>query len=81
MDPINVNISNMEFNYATANISNVKFQIMSFLFNALENGWSIKKNKGSYVFTKNHENKKEMFSEDYLTTFVREHFNTNKLLV
>jgi hypothetical protein len=79
MDPINVNVPSVEFNYA--NINSVKFQIMSFLFNALENGWSIKKHKGSYVFTKNHENKKEMFSEDYLTTFMRENFNANKLLV
>jgi len=45
---------------------------MAFIHNALENGWSIKKNKESYVFTKKHEGKKEMFSDSYLSTFVKD---------
>lgn len=45
---------------------------MAFIHNALENGWSIKKNNESYVFTKKHEGKKEMFSDSYLSTFVKD---------
>ena len=34
-------------------IDKIKFQKMVFLFNALDSGWSIKKKKDSYIFTKN----------------------------
>ena len=33
-------------------IDKLKFQKMVFLFNALDNGWSIKKQKDSYIFKK-----------------------------
>ena len=50
------------------NIKNDKatLQKMIFLINALEDGWSVKKDKESYVFTKKHENKREIFQENYL---------------
>ena len=35
---------------------------MIFLFNALENGWAIKKSENNYLFRKKHEGKKEIFS-------------------
>ena len=39
--------------------------------NALEKGWSIKKAQESYIFTKKHENKKEIFQENYLEEFIQ----------
>ena len=33
-------------------IDNIKFQKMVFLYNALDNGWSIKKRKDSYILQK-----------------------------
>jgi hypothetical protein len=47
-----------------------KFQKMLFLTNALEKGWSIKKINNKYIFRKKHENKKEIFQEDYLEKFI-----------
>ena len=61
-------------------IDNIKFQKMVFLYNALDNCWSIKKRKDSYIFTKNHEQKKEVFAEEYLSSFMKENFNINNLL-
>ena len=61
-------------------IDNIKFQKMVFLYNALDNGWSIKKRKDSYIFTKNHEQKKEVFAEEYLSSFMKENLNINNLL-
>jgi len=61
-------------------IEKIKFQKMVFLYNALENGWSIKKRKESYIFTKNHEGKKEIFDESYLSIFMRENTNINNIL-
>jgi hypothetical protein len=61
-------------------IDKVKFQKMVFLYNALDNGWSIKKRNDSYIFTKNHEGKKEVFDELYLAMFMKENTNINNLL-
>lgn len=61
-------------------IDKIKFQKMMFLYNALENGWSIKKRKESYIFTKNHEGKKEILDESYLSIFMRENTNINNIL-
>ena len=47
--------------------------------NALEQGWSVKKTDDSYVFMKKHENRREVFQENYLETFVSSNFSTNIL--
>jgi len=49
--------------------------LMLFLVNTLENGWSIKKSEDSYIFSKRHENKKEVYSDDYLVSFLRKNFS------
>ena len=61
-------------------IDKIKFQKMVFLYNALDNGWSIKKRNDSYIFTKNHEGKKEVFDEKYLSIFMKENTNINNIL-
>ena len=45
---------------------------MQFITNALEKGWSVKKRNDSYIFTKKHEGKREVFQNNYLDTFVGE---------
>ena len=57
-----------------------KFQKMMFLCNALNEGWSIKKRKNSYIFKKNHEGRKEVFEETYLLDFMKKNMDLNKLL-
>ena len=61
-------------------IDNIKFQKMLFLFNAINDGWSIKKRKDSYIFTKNHEGKKEILLDSYLFSFVKGNFDINTIL-
>tara|TARA_Y100000816_G_scaffold285824_1_gene266013 strand:- start:112 stop:387 length:276 start_codon:yes stop_codon:yes gene_type:complete len=56
------------------------FQKMLFITNALEQGWTVKKSKDSYIFTKKHENKKEIFQENYLESFVAKNFSTDFVL-
>jgi hypothetical protein len=56
-----------------ANIINIDSAIqqkMKFIMNALENGWSVKKIKDQYVFTKKHEGRREVFMADYLEKFI-----------
>lgn len=55
------------------------FQKMIFIMNALEQGWSVKKTDDSYVFMKKHENRREVFQENYLENFVSSNFSTNIL--
>ena len=74
---IDIKITN---NNEQLEIDKIKFQKMVFLFNALENGWSIKKRNESYIFTKNHEGKKEIFDEQYLSIFMKENVNINNIL-
>jgi hypothetical protein len=57
----------------------IKFQKMLLLFNSIEQGWSIKKRNDSYVFTKNHEGKKEVLEESYLKKFMKTNLDLNKI--
>jgi hypothetical protein len=61
-------------------IDNTKFKKMVFLYNALNNGWSIKKRKEAYIFTKNHEGKKEVYDESYLSIFMKQNMDINNIL-
>jgi len=61
-------------------IDNIKFQKMLFLFNAIEEGWSIKKKNDSYIFSKNHEGKKEVFEDNYLNQFMKTNFDIKSFI-
>ena len=62
------------------NIDCIKLQKMAFLFNALEKGWTVKKQKEVYIFTKNHEGEKEIFLDSYLRRFMKENIDLNSIL-
>jgi hypothetical protein len=62
------------------NINYLTLQKMTFLFNALEDGWEIKKIDNKYFFIKKHEGKKEVFSDNYLKRFLEQNFDVNKIL-
>ena len=51
-------------------LSKKEFQKMIFIINALNQGWTIKKSEESYIFTKKHEGKKEVFQSEYLEKFI-----------
>ena len=52
-----------------------------FILNALEDGWEIKKKDKSYIFSKEHEGKKEVFSESFLRAFIVKNLNKNKFII
>jgi hypothetical protein len=47
---------------------------MKFIWNAIEKGWAVKKRDDSYIFSKKHEGKREIFMDTYLETFIAQHF-------
>lgn len=57
----------------------IKFQKMIFLYNAIDQGWSVKKRDDSYIFTKNHEGKKEVFENSYLLKFMKSSLDITKI--
>jgi len=63
----------------TIKISPKHLKRMVFVMNALEKGWAIKKVEDEYIFTKKHENKREIFRENYLETFIQTNFDMDIL--
>ena len=51
---IKINIENSVGKKYDINMNNEKFQKMVFVFNAINDGWTIKKRNDSYIFIKNH---------------------------
>ena len=58
----------------------IKFQKMLLLYNSIEQGWSVKKMNTSYVFSKKHENKKEVLEDTYLLNFMKTNLDLNKII-
>jgi len=54
------------------------FTKMNFLYNAINEGWTVTKQKNKYVFIKRHDGRKEVFSENFLDTFVQTNLVINK---
>lgn len=72
-----MSMKNMENNERKEDIPTVKtctpklsMSKMVFITNAIENGWNVKKRNGYYIFSKKHENKKEVYSKTYLDKFI-----------
>jgi len=76
---IKINIENKDGSKSDILIDNIKFQKMVLLYNAINDGWSIKKHEDSYIFKKNHEGKKEILHDSYLLTFMKGNFDINKI--
>jgi len=63
----------MDFNVSRRTIDNIdkiELQKMIFVYNALENDWTIFKKDDCFIFKKKHEDKEEVFSESFLCEFL-----------
>jgi hypothetical protein len=45
---------------------------MNFIYNAIQDGWCVKKQNDSFVFSKKHEGKKQIFQPEYLEQFIEQ---------
>lgn len=52
---------------------------MAFIYNALEDGWEVKKRDKNYVFKKKHHNRREVFLDSYLDNFVKRNLDLSKI--
>jgi hypothetical protein len=53
---------------------------MTFLYNAIESGWEVKRKENTYVFTKKHQGKKEIYNDSYLKTFIQANMNVKNII-
>jgi len=73
MDTINVSTTqNVELDY-------IQLQKMAFIYNAIHSGWNVSFKGESYVFTKKHEGKKEIFLDTYMKSFIEKHMNIDNI--
>jgi len=77
---IKINLESLKDLENNVKIDAIKFQKMLLLFNSIEQGWSVKKKNDSYVFTKHHENKKEILENSYLIKFMKTNLDINKII-
>jgi len=68
---IDINVDNVD----NVEINNIKFKKICFIFNAIQDGWSVKKKDDTYIFSKKHEGKKEVYLDTYLQTFIKKNIN------
>lgn len=66
---------------ATPNsIDMITLQKMTLIYNALENGWTIKKRNNCYVFKKKHNNEKKIYLDNYLRRFMIKNMDINTII-
>ena len=71
---------NINLKDSDCEIDIIKLQKMAFIYNTLEKGWNVSKKNDLYIFKKNHEGKKEVFSDNYLKHFISENVSLDDFL-
>jgi hypothetical protein len=77
---IKINLDSLKDLENNFKIDAVKFQKMILLYNTIDQGWSVRKNNNSYIFSKKHENKKEVLEDSYLLKFMKTNLDLNKMI-
>lgn len=60
-------------------IDNFVMQKMAFLYNAIEEGWDVKKLDDKYIFSKKHEDKTEVYLDSYLQKFLENNIKISNI--
>lgn len=80
MDNVEIKINNSLENSNNIKIDYIKFKKMLLIYNALDEGWTIKKKNDCFIFEKKHEGKKEILLDSYLERFMKSNLDPSKLL-
>lgn len=75
---LKLNLENLkDLENSSIKVDTFKYYKMLLLFNSIEEGWTVKKINESYVFKKNHENKREILEDSYLLNFMKLNLELN----
>lgn len=56
-------------------LNNKDFSKIIFIFNAIEDGWTVKKKGDKYFFSKQKSKEKRVYNDKFLEEFVNKYFN------
>ena len=56
----------------------IKTKKLEFIFNAIEDGWTVYKKDDKYIFSKSHKNEVEVFKDSYLNEFILKYISKGK---
>lgn len=67
-----------EMEFSNLSLTKMKeTQKMVFIFNAINDGWIVKKRDNIYIFSKKHHGNKKIFRSDYLDKFITLYMETH----
>ena len=61
------------------NIDAVTLQKMVIIYNAIQDGWEVKRKNDNYIFIKKHEQKKEVYLDSFLKNFIENNIDIDKI--
>tara|TARA_B100001287_G_C22683202_1_gene531705 strand:+ start:3083 stop:3283 length:201 start_codon:yes stop_codon:yes gene_type:complete len=64
----------MEIDPSVFKNNSKEFSKIMFIFNAIEDGWSVKKRGEQYIFKKHKCKEKHIYNDDFLENFVKKYF-------
>ena len=70
----------MDLSLKDLNLSSKEIHKIIFLYNALQDGWTIKKRDEKYIFTKHNNKDKEVYMDNFLEKFIIKNFNLDKFI-
>jgi len=70
----------MDISISDLKIDNKEFHKLIFIYNALQDGWTIKKREERYIFTKHNNKDKEVYMDNFLKKFIIKNFNIDKFI-
>jgi len=64
----------MDIDLNNFKINNKELSKIMFIYNAIEDGWTIKKKDEQYIFTKQKSKEKHIYNDKFLENFIKKYF-------
>uniref|UniRef100_A0A6C0BQ74 Uncharacterized protein n=1 Tax=viral metagenome TaxID=1070528 RepID=A0A6C0BQ74_9ZZZZ len=62
--------TSIKINVSRYSIDDDTIRKMSFIYKAIQDGWTVNLDENKYIFLKKHNGEREVFGEDYLLKFI-----------
>ena len=62
------------------NVDSITLQKMVIIYNAIQDGWEVKRKNNNYIFIKKHEGKKEVYLDNFLKNFIKTNVDFDKIV-
>jgi len=62
------------------NVDSITLQKMVIIYNAIQDGWEVKRKNDNYIFIKKHEGKKEIYLDNFLMNFIKKNIDFDRIV-